>query len=657
MNSIIKFFIKTKDLILRLLTRIPFLQPTLRMQYRLRSFICVSTFIVSLISFSLAIIIAFTVYQGVIEQRAREVSHSLSRQAFNTLYLLMQKGWTSKELDELLDSTAGIKGETAYQVALYKNDGTQTDNDVLKVLQRGVVVNNSKGFLLIDIYPVEAKKVCLKCHRNERQGNILAAVRVQQDIGPTIKGIKKKFIFLFFLLSPIPFLLTSFIANFLNSRIIKATELFHQKIQDVSSIGDLVKLETNSINFGFVEFNNMLLEMNNFVERIKNVAVDKNLLERELHERKAAENALKKSENMLQAIIDAEPACVKLLDADANLLMMNKGCLSMIQVDSLNQVKGKSFLPLVTEEHRNAFKKLVEQVLNGESETLIFKIVGIKGRHLWLETHAVPFQNENDEIVALLGVTRDITERKEAEADILRLSEDLTTRNMELEFANKEMESFVYSVSHDLRAPLRIMSSFSKILIEDYVNKPENQQKDYLTRITKAAEKMTELIEDLLRLSRISKQDMDRMDSDLSMMASMILTDLREAEPGRNVEVAIAEGLRASVDPSLIRVALTNLIENSWKFTSKTTNARIEFSAFEKDGKTVYYVRDNGAGFDPSHVGRMFLPFQRLHSEMEFEGTGIGLAIVERIIHRHGGQVWAEGEVGKGTTVYFTLEV
>jgi two-component system cell cycle sensor histidine kinase/response regulator CckA len=418
-----KFFIRAYDLISRLLARIPFLQTILPTQYRLRSFICLSTFIISFISINLAFIMAFTVYQQVIEHRTREMSRSISRQTFSTLYLLMQKGWTSKDLDALLTSTTGTRGDTDYHVKLYINDGTETDNDVKNALQRGVVVNISKGFRLIDIYPVEAKKVCLECHRKESQGNILAAVSVQQDIGPTINGIKKKFIFYSFLLSPVLFMLMTIIAKLLNARIIKATELFHQTIQNVSSIEDLAKLETSRINVGFVEFNNMLLDIDNFAKRIKNVAVDKNLLESELHDRKEMEIALKKSEYMLQAIIDAEPECVKLLDADANLIMMNEGGLSMIQVDSLDQVKGHSVLPLVAEEYRKDFLKLTKQVFKGEPGTLVFEIIGMKGRHLWLDTHAVPFRNEKYEIVALLGVTRDITERKKAE-EALRESEE-----------------------------------------------------------------------------------------------------------------------------------------------------------------------------------------------------------------------------------------
>jgi two-component system, chemotaxis family, CheB/CheR fusion protein len=254
-----------------------------------------------------------------------------------------------------------------------------------------------------------------------------------------------------------------------------------------------------------------------------------------------------------------------------------------------------------------------------------------------------------------LSLMKAVTDQVAVAMMRMRGEQSLRLRTDELETSNKELEAFIYSVSHDLRAPLRTMAGFSKILIEEYGNKMENEPKDYLMRITNASEKMTELIDDLLRLSRISKHDMDRMDYDLSRQASSIAAGLYEADPGRSVEFSIEEGLRASVDPNLIRVALANLIENAWKFTSKKMNARIEFSAFEKEGKTVYYVRDNGAGFDQTLANKMFSPFQRLHTEKEFEGTGIGLAIVERIIRRHGGAVWAEGDVGKGATVFFTL--
>ncbi len=260
----------------------------------------------------------------------------------------------------------------------------------------------------------------------------------------------------------------------------------------------------------------------------------------------------------------------------------------------------------------------------------------------------------SDEQLNLVCI-EDITERKKAEEEILKLSEDMAARNLELEALNKELEAFNYSISHDLRAPLRSMSGFSKIMMEDYAEKLDDQGKDYLTRIRNSSEKMTRLIDDLLRLSKISRQEIERINIDLCKLAESVVHNLREASAGRNVEVVIRKDVRASADPNLMRVVMTNLFDNAWKFTGKTANARVEFGSLERDGKTAYFVKDNGAGFDQEYAYKMFWPFHRLHSDREFAGTGIGLAIVDRIVRRHGGKVWAEGEVGKGATFFFTL--
>lgn len=242
-----------------------------------------------------------------------------------------------------------------------------------------------------------------------------------------------------------------------------------------------------------------------------------------------------------------------------------------------------------------------------------------------------------------------------AEEDVLKLSEDMATRNLELEGVNKEMEAFIYSVSHDLRAPLRTMSAFISFLYEDYSERLDDQARDYLSRIRGSSVKMSKLIEDLLDLSRLSRQEVNRTEVNISALTASIVSGHREANPDRNVEILMEDGVTALTDPSLTEIVLSNLIGNAWKFSSKTAKARIEFGSIEKDGKTVYYVRDNGAGFDPQYAARMFQPFHRFHSDDEFEGTGIGLSIVERIIRRLGGKVWAEGEVGKGATLYFTF--
>ncbi len=241
----------------------------------------------------------------------------------------------------------------------------------------------------------------------------------------------------------------------------------------------------------------------------------------------------------------------------------------------------------------------------------------------------------------------------------LNLMEDAIAARRELEASNKELEAFNYSISHDLRAPLRIIGGFVKALEEDYGGELNEKAREYLARISKGTAKMTRLIDELMQLLRVSRQRSERSVVDLSTLASSVVTALREENPARDVEVRVQSGLSASVDPVLMEIVFSNLIGNAWKFTSRTEKALIEFGAMEPEngdtkGKTVYYVKDNGVGFDPALVDKIFLPFHRLHSEKDFEGTGIGLAIVEKVIRVHGGKVWATGAVGKGATVYFT---
>ncbi|HET7479574.1 MAG TPA: CHASE domain-containing protein [Rubrobacteraceae bacterium] len=240
-----------------------------------------------------------------------------------------------------------------------------------------------------------------------------------------------------------------------------------------------------------------------------------------------------------------------------------------------------------------------------------------------------------------------------------RVSEELEHANRELEGANHELEAFSYSVSHDLRAPLRTIDGFSRILIEDYGDRLDAEGEDYLERVRGASQHMGSLIDDLLDLSRVTRKPLRREAVDLSALATDIMERLKDSEPDRKVEVVVERGLIAQADANLLSVALENLLGNAWKFTSKTPDARIEFRADRQPGPgflaPVYYVRDNGAGFEMAYAQRLFGAFQRLHGTEEFEGTGIGLATVQRIVHRHGGRVWAEGAVGEGATFYFTL--
>jgi len=233
---------------------------------------------------------------------------------------------------------------------------------------------------------------------------------------------------------------------------------------------------------------------------------------------------------------------------------------------------------------------------------------------------------------------------------------ELRSANAALESANKELESFSYSVSHDLRAPLRAISGFTEIILSDEAEKLDEAGKEHLLRVQNACRRMGQLIDDLLNLARVSRGEILRQNVDLGDLAKSILDDLQKSNPGRHMKVTVAADLTVSADPKLMRIALENLLSNAWKFTSRQADAAIEIGSETQDGQQVYYVRDNGAGFDMNHASKLFGAFQRLHSNDDYPGTGVGLATVQRIISRHGGRIWAESAVGKGATFYFTIQ-
>jgi len=248
----------------------------------------------------------------------------------------------------------------------------------------------------------------------------------------------------------------------------------------------------------------------------------------------------------------------------------------------------------------------------------------------------------------VLLVMEDITHIK-------KIEEELRRRGEQLEAVNRELEAFSYSVSHDLKAPLRTIEGFSRTLMEDYAGNIGEQGTDYLRRVRTSVERMSLLIDDMLRLSHVTQSPLRREEIDMSELATAAANDLRRTSPGRNIDFIIALDIRANADKRLLRIVLENLIGNAWKFTSKTRKAVISFGADVKEYGNVYYVRDNGSGFDSAYADKLFSPFQRLHSREEFPGNGIGLATVQRIIFRHGGRIWAEGSVNKGACFYFTL--
>ena len=263
--------------------------------------------------------------------------------------------------------------------------------------------------------------------------------------------------------------------------------------------------------------------------------------------------------------------------------------------------------------------------------------------------NASVFRNQAGDVEGVLAAARDITERK-------RLEDSLRQRTVELENSVAELEAFSYSVSHDLRAPLRSIDGFSQILLEDYHQQVDKEGQDCLRRIRAASQNMGQLIDALLQLSRVIRGELQREPVDLSLLVLSTAALIQKSEPSRRVRFHVVSGLQVRGDRRLLGVALQNLLQNAWKFTARNPDPTVEFGSMPKDGKTAYYVRDNGIGFDMTYVNKLFTPFQRLHAKEQFEGTGIGLATVQRVIKRHGGQVWAEGAVGKGATFYFSLE-
>ena len=327
---------------------------------------------------------------------------------------------------------------------------------------------------------------------------------------------------------------------------------------------------------------------------------------------------------------------------------------------------------LLHPDDKERVRQAVEAVLRGERNYEIeSKLRHKDGYYVDILSRGFPVRREaNGPIVRIVGTHFDLTERKRAEAALQKAHDELEQRVRErtaqLEVANKEMETFCYSIAHDFRAPLRSIDGFSQIILEEAGIQLDKASRDNFERIRVAARKMARLLDDQLTLSRFTRMEMRLEDVNLSLLAEMEVQNILEHELSRDVEFLIAKGLEAKGDPNLLSVVLQNLLENAWKFTSKKQKARIEFGALNRSdfaphfpqselGQQVFFVRDNGAGFNMAYVNKLFLPFHRLHSEEEFAGLGIGLTIVQRIIQRHGGQVWAEGEVEKGATFYFSL--
>jgi len=376
----------------------------------------------------------------------------------------------------------------------------------------------------------------------------------------------------------------------------------------------------------------------------------------DISERRKAENNLRNSEELFRNLFNYHSAVKLIIDPDTgNIIDANKAAVKYYgwPLEQITRMKIQDINILSQEEVKTAMKK----VLTRQSTRFEFRHRRADGSIRDVEIFSSSIKAQ--EKVVLHAIVHDIADRKRAEEELNKyrdhLEELVRERTIRLEASNKELEAFSYSASHDLRAPLRTIGGFSQALLEDYEDKLDVQRKDYLIRIRAATEHMAELIEDLLQLSRITRAEMNIEKINLTWIARSVIDELQKSQPQRHVEIRIADGLEETADSRLMRIVLENLLGNAWKFTGKLAQAVIEFGFTKEGEKKVYFIRDNGVGFDMAYADKLFAPFQRLHTDDEFPGTGIGLATVQRIIHRHGGKVWTEGQTGKGATFYFIL--
>lgn len=367
--------------------------------------------------------------------------------------------------------------------------------------------------------------------------------------------------------------------------------------------------------------------------------------------------AFEQATHTVEAIVEFAPDAMVITDAEGRILMVNSQVETAFGF-SRDALVGQAIETLIPERFRTHH----DQYRTSYVQAPVARAMG-QGRKLFARRQdgsefpvSIALNTlDTQEGRWVICVIRDVTETYRTAVALQEALAQTAESNRALQFTNRELESFSYSVSHDLRAPLRSVDGFSNILLKNYADKLDQQGRDFLQRMRTASQRMSQLIDDMLVLSRISRAELAKERIDLSALAQTAADQLRESFPEHAIEVVIQPGIEAEADPRLVRIVLDNLLGNAWKFTGKTPNARVEFGGAMRDGHLECFVRDNGAGFDMAYANKLFGAFQRLHSANEFPGSGIGLATVMRVIHKHGGEVRAEGVVGQGATFWFTL--
>jgi PAS domain S-box-containing protein len=375
-------------------------------------------------------------------------------------------------------------------------------------------------------------------------------------------------------------------------------------------------------------------------------------LELKVQERTAA---LSEANALLQALLDNMPDHIYFKDTQSRFIRNSRSQASLLGLGDPAEAVGKTdfdFFPHAAKSYAEE-----QEVMRSGKPLVDFEewVVWPDGRETWVSTTKMPLRNSDGQTIGIFGISRDITERKRAEQAIRQLNTDLERQAQQLQTSNKELEAFSYSVSHDLRAPLRAIDGYTRILMEDYEFILDSEGKRVCGVISREARRMGQLIDDLLAFSRLGRKELSSSKIDMGALAASVFNELIKKEDQVRTDFQIAKLPSVKGDSSLIRQVWTNLLSNALKFTSRREQAVIEVGSKTSKDELIYYVRDNGAGFEMEYANKLFGVFQRLHSESEFSGTGVGLAIVQRIIHRHGGRIWAEGQVEKGATFYFAL--
>ncbi len=452
-------------------------------------------------------------------------------------------------------------------------------------------------------------------------------------------------------------LMSFWIQSRITRPILEVTRLAHGVVERQDYSSRAKKLSDDETGYLVDAFNNMLSEIE---RRTNDLQLSNQNLNQEIEQHNIAEAALRTSEHRHKTLINALSSVIWQADNSGHFVDKQPQW-QHYTGQSSEEYTGHGWLQAFHEDDRPSLSAYWENasVANNSHRLQLRLWHAPTQNYRHVNLHAVPLRDEHDVTLEWIGVIDDIHEQWQSNEEIKRLNAELEyrveQRTAELENANRELEAFSYSVSHDLRAPLRSIDGFSQALLEDYNKLLDDTGRDYLNRVRTAAQRMGSLIDDLLKLSRVSRAEMDFRQLNLSDIARDIVSELKDNDPEHQVSVTITPDISAQGDTQLLHIALDNLLNNAWKYSHKQAAAKIEFGIDEHNGTPRYYVKDNGAGFDMAHAGRLFGAFQRLHDARDFPGTGVGLATVQRIVHRHGGHIWAEAEIDKGAIFYFTL--